>query len=111
MGWNKGGMGIGKGGEKMKLMTIDSLDLPGLDYMKIDVEGTEGLVIQGAIEKFHPIICFEHNGQRINPEDVGLKEVSTPFQELVKLGYRNFVHLDWENYLALPEVLNHTPGV
>lgn len=113
MGWNKGGMGIGKGGEKMKLMTIDSLDLPGLDYMKIDVEGAEGLVIQGAkktIEKFHPIICFEHNGQRINPEDVGVKEVSTPFQELVKLGYRNFVYLDWENYLAIPEVSNHTPG-
>lgn len=109
-GWNKGGMGIGKGGEVMKLMTIDSLNLPGLDYMKIDVEGAESLVIMGAkntIEKFHPVICFEHNSQRINPEDVGLQNVPTPFQELVKLGYSNFLYLDWENYLAIPKQRLH----
>ena len=104
-GWNKGGLGIGQGGEKMEVMTLDSLNLPGLNFMKIDVEGAESLVIQGAketITKYHPVICFEHNSQRIDPKHVGLDYIPTPFEELVKLGYKHFVYLDWENYLALP---------
>ena len=104
-GWNKGGLGIGKGGEKMDIITLDSLNLPGLDYMKIDVEGAEGLVIMGAketIKKYMPVICFEHNYQRITPDHVGLSVVPTPFEELVKLGYRHFTYLDWENYIAFP---------
>src|SRR5210317_865619 len=104
MGWNKGGLGIGKGGEKLDVKTLDSLDLPGLDYIKIDVEGAEGLVIQGAqetIKKYKPVICFEHNSQTIDPSDVGVEHVPTPFEELVKLGYKTFKYLDWENYLAL----------
>jgi len=103
-GWNKGGIGIGKGGEKLRIETLDSLNLPGLDYIKIDVEGAEGLVIQGAqetIKKYKPVICFEHNSQTIDPSDVGVEHVPTPFEELVKLGYKTFKYLDWENYLAL----------
>ena len=105
MGWNKGGVGIGKGGEKLDVKTLDSLDLPGLDYMKIDVEGAEGLVIQGGqetIKKFKPVICFEHNHTTLDPRDVELEHVPTPFAELVKLGYKTFKYLDWENYVALP---------
>lgn len=103
--WNKGGLGIGEGGETMTILTLDSFDLPGLDYMKIDVEGAEGLVIMGAretIKKYRPVICFEHNYQRIDPEHIGLRHIPTPFEELVKLGYRIFVYLDWENYIAYP---------
>jgi FkbM family methyltransferase len=103
MGWNKGGLGIGKGGEKLEIQTLDSMHLPGLDYMKIDVEGAEGLVIQGAretIKKFKPIIVFEHNSVTINPSHVGLEHVPTPFEELVKIGYKKFQYLDWENYIA-----------
>lgn len=105
MGWNKGGLGIGRGGEKLDVKTLDSLDLPGLDYMKIDVEGAEGLVIQGGqetIKKFKPVICFEHNHTTLDPRDVELEHVPTPFAELVKLGYKTFKYLDWENYVALP---------
>jgi FkbM family methyltransferase len=103
MGWNKGGLGIGKGGEEIKLTTLDSLNLPGLDYIKIDVEGAEGLVIRGGqetIKKFKPIIVFEHNYQRIDPTVVDLEYVPTPFEELVKLGYKTFKYLDWDNYIA-----------
>tara|TARA_B100001758_G_C18399216_1_gene607889 strand:+ start:498 stop:1190 length:693 start_codon:yes stop_codon:yes gene_type:complete len=104
-GYNKGGLGIGKGGEDIMITTLDSYDLPGLDFIKIDVEGAEGLVIKGGektIEKYKPIICFEHNYQRIDPSLVGLEHVSTPFEELVKLGYKKFEYLDWDNYLAFP---------
>lgn len=105
MGYNKGGLGIGKGGEEIKITTLDSLNLPGLDYIKIDVEGAEGLVIRGAqetLKKYKPIVVFEHNYQRIDPADVGLEYVPTPFEELVKLGYKTFKYLDWENYVAIP---------
>ena len=104
-GCNKGGLGIGKGGEEIMVTTLDSYELPGLDFIKIDVEGAEGLVIKGGektISKYKPIICFEHNYQKIDPSVVGLKDVSTPFEELVKLGYKRFEYLDWDNYLAFP---------
>jgi len=102
-GWNKGGIGIGEGGEMMDVVTVDSLNLPGLDFMKIDVEGAEGLVIKGAantIKKYKPVIFFEHNEQRIDPKLVGLDGVPTPFVELVKLGYKHFEYTDWDNYIA-----------
>ncbi len=104
-GWNKGGMGIGKGGEEIMITTLDNYELPGLDFIKIDVEGAEGLVIRGGketIKKYKPIVCFEHNYQRIEPSVVGLEHVPTPFEELVKLGYKRFEYLDWDNYLAFP---------
>lgn len=104
-GCNKGGVGIGKGGEHVTITTLDSLELPGLDFIKIDVEGAEGLVIMGGketIKKYKPVVCFEHNYQRIKPTDVNLEHVPTPFEELVKLGYKRFEYLDWENYLAFP---------
>ncbi len=103
-GWNKAGLGIGQGGEKMSIRTLDSFDLPGLDFIKIDVEGAEGLVIRGAqetLKKYKPVVFFEHNYQRINPNDVGLDYVPTPFEELVKIGYKKFEYIDWENYVAL----------
>jgi hypothetical protein len=102
-GHNKGGLGIGEGGEIIKIRTLDSLDLPGLDFLKIDVEGAEGLVLQGAaqtIKKYKPVIFFEHNDAKIDPKVVGLHHVPTPFEVLVKLGYKTFNYIDWENYLT-----------
>jgi FkbM family methyltransferase len=102
-GHNKGGIGIGHGGESIKIHTLDSLDLPGLDFMKIDVEGAEGLVIRGAentIKKFHPTILFEHNYQRVDPASVDLEYVPTPFEELSRLGYTTFKHIENDNYIT-----------
>lgn len=102
-GHNKGGLGIGEGGECITIKTIDSLNLPGLDFLKIDVEGAEGLVIQGGaetIKKYKPVIFFEHNDQVIDPKVLGLNHVPTPFETLVKLGYKTFKYVDWENYIT-----------
>ena len=102
-GFNKGGLGIGDGGEAIDIKTLDSLNLPGLDFMKIDVEGAEGLVIQGAretIKKFKPVIFFEHNDATIDPTVLRVDHVPTPFEELVKLGYKTFKYVDWENYIT-----------
>ena len=100
---NKAGVGFGAGGEATDVITIDSLNLPGLDFMKIDVEGAEGLVIMGAaetIKKYKPVIFFEHNYQTIDPKFLGLEHVPTPFEALVKLGYTVFQYVDWENYIT-----------
>jgi FkbM family methyltransferase len=100
---NKAGVGFGEGGETTEVITIDSLNLPGLDFMKIDVEGAEGLVIMGAsetIKKYKPVIFFEHNYQTIDAKMMGLEHVPTPFEALVKLGYTVFEYVDWENYIT-----------
>jgi len=100
---NKAGIGFGEGGEAVDVVTLDSLNLPGLDFLKIDVEGAEGLVLAGAaetIKKYKPVIFFEHNYQTIDPKHVGLKHVPTPFEILVKLGYTVFEYVDWENYIT-----------
>jgi len=104
-GHNKGGLGIGEGGEEIEVRTLDSLNLPGLDFLKMDVEGAEGLVIQGAsetIKKYRPIIFFEHTHQSIDPKVVGLRHVPSPFEVLVKMGYKVFTYTDWENYITFP---------
>jgi FkbM family methyltransferase len=102
-GHNKGGLGIGQGGESINICTLDSLNLQGLDFMKIDVEGAEGIVLQGAaetIKKYKPVIFFEHNDKRIDPKVLGLEYVPTPFEVLAKLGYTSFKLIAWDNYIT-----------
>ena len=102
-GHNKGGIGIGQGGESITIKTLDSFDLPGLDFMKIDVEGAEGLVLQGAeqtIRKYRPVIFFEHNYQYIDPKSVGLDSVIGPFYVLAQLGYKTFTHVQDGNFIT-----------
>ncbi len=51
-----------KGGAKVRMVSIDSLGLLRLDFMKVDVEGMELDVLAGAaksIEKFHPVAVVE----------------------------------------------------
>ena len=48
---------------KVETRTLDSLNLEGLDFLKIDVEQAELMVVKGAIntiKKFKPVIEFEN---------------------------------------------------
>jgi FkbM family methyltransferase len=50
--------------EHLQVLTIDSMNLQGCDYVKIDVEGAENLVLMGAREtlrEYKPTICFEYS--------------------------------------------------
>lgn len=61
---------------KVKTITLDSLNLEGLDFLKIDVEQAEMMVVKGALEtikKYKPIIEFE-NKRRENLHVVNLLE-------------------------------------
>lgn len=106
--FNLGGLQIGNGGEEIETITIDSLGLKSCDYIKIDVEGFEPLVLMGAketIEKFHPTILFESNHKVISKEmaeKFGLSyPVDSSFDILKSYGYKEIKLIDglW-NYLA-----------
>ena len=61
---NWGGMSLENSthGEKVPVITLDSLDLPGCDFLKVDVEGMELNVLKGAkdlIDTFRPKIYAE----------------------------------------------------
>lgn len=106
--YNLGGLQIGKGGEEIKIITIDSLSLSNIDFMKIDVEGFEPMVIMGAEEtimKNKPVISFEHNHKNISKDilqSIGLEKVKTTEEMLKDLGY-NIKSIDNQgNFLALP---------
>ena len=93
---------IGKGGHSVHCTTLDSLNPIGCDYMKIDVEGYEPLIIEGAIntiKKFHPFIVFEDNG---SSKDNNITDLN--IHEMLK-GLEYHIHeLVYDNYLAIPIV-------
>jgi FkbM family methyltransferase len=106
--FNLGGLQIGNGGEEIETMTVDSLDLQSCDYIKIDVEGFEPLVLMGAeqtIKKFKPVILFESNHKVISKEMAEkfglLYPVDSSFDILKSYGYKEIKLIDnlW-NYLA-----------
>lgn len=62
--FNLGGVQIGSGGESVQMVKIDELKMPCCDFVKIDVEGYEPHVIEGAkltIQICRPVISYEVN--------------------------------------------------
>lgn len=92
---------------KYKIKTLDSFDIQNVDFIKIDAEGYEPLVIKGAlktIEKFKPIILYE---RKDHPERYGYKRDSIR-DILMPLGYRMIRKLGKGEKNA---VLGHRPGI
>ncbi|MBI4798270.1 MAG: FkbM family methyltransferase [Desulfarculus sp.] len=63
---NFGGLGLGsfQSGETMPVMTVDNLGLPKCHFLKIDVEGMEQEVLQGAarsIAALSPVLYVEND--------------------------------------------------
>jgi FkbM family methyltransferase len=83
------------GVETIDVVTIDSLGLPRLDLLKIDVEGMEIEVLQGArrtVERFRPCVWVEY--WKVPAE--GIKA------QFADLGYTFYV-MDALNWLCVPE--------
>jgi FkbM family methyltransferase len=105
---NLGGVAIGQGGQPVSMIRIDSLGLTSCDYIKLDVEGAEGLVIQGAantIRKFRPVICFEYANYLDDKEickTLNMDSLPDIKKELEALGYKDFRYIEGDNWLALP---------
>lgn len=84
------------------LRTIDSLNLDRLDFMKIDVEGYESLVIKGAmntIRKHRPVIVMEVWSNLHT--DTSIEHTRYKYRELLSLGY-NVSHVEGPDYLFTP---------
>jgi len=60
---NYGGIQLGIGGEEVKMITIDSLSLENIGFIKMDIEGCEKLAFYGCQETIRsskPIILYEN---------------------------------------------------
>jgi FkbM family methyltransferase len=96
--FNFGGLGLGIGGDKVNMITIDSLNLESCDFIKIDVEGFEYGVILGALEtikKFKPVIFYEYADKYMTPEMCNIANIEyntnlNPKDILIEIGYNSF---------------------
>lgn len=60
---NTGGLAISNIGDAIEMKKIDDLPIQNIDFIKIDVEGAEKLVIYGGrntIKRDRPLLFFEH---------------------------------------------------
>lgn len=115
---NYGGLQLGKGGEAVPMIELDSLNLSNIGFMKADVEGSEPLVFYGSratITQSQPIIMYEQNAKTITAEmidDLGLNAEVVGFSiadYCVKhLGYSAPYSPDKENYYLFPPTHNIT---
>jgi FkbM family methyltransferase len=68
---NFGGLAVGgEQGDAVRLLTLDSLALPGCDFLKIDVEGMERDVLLGARDinrRARPTISVENDREENSP--------------------------------------------
>lgn len=101
---NEGATSIGKGGDKTTLVTIDSLKIKNVSFIKIDVEGFEDEVINGAsktIQESKPAILVEI----MCSDDRSLPHVKARIQQTIEklksLGYQT-TRVSFSDYLALP---------
>ena len=104
---NYGGMQLGYNGEHVDMITIDSLNLPSCEYIKMDVEGAESLVLYGALDtirKYKPIIFFESADKFVNNEMKQLLhidfEILDPTEILMNEGY-TIQNIDSHNKIAM----------
>ena len=96
---NYGAAKVGQGSE-CQAVTIDSLGLESLDFLKLDLEGCEARAMRGGmgtISRFMPVIHLEY--------DRNLEGSTTEALELAKsVGYRvYFIVTDYpSDYLCMP---------
>jgi FkbM family methyltransferase len=72
---------------RVEAVSIDSLNLERCDFIKLDLEGSEMIALEGArktIKKFHPVLVIEFNGlmRKFGSSEDQMKK------RLEKMGYR-----------------------
>lgn len=105
---NFGGVALGNTGQAVNMIALDDLKLTRCDFIKMDVEGFEPFVIEGAretIKRFHPPIFYEQLKPITSEMLTFFKrdEKSKPLpveDQLRALGYTNFDKLQGPNMLA-----------
>jgi hypothetical protein len=80
----------------VEAITIDSMNLPRLDFLKLDIEGFELNAIRGAketIKKYKPYLWVEYHILGLDAIRNCLNEIS-PYDMLPD---------DWQNVLCVPK--------
>ena len=86
------------------VIPLDYMELPGLDFIKLDIEGFECEALRGAIntiEKYRPWIWIEYN---MAGED-------TIKKELASLKDYEYHIVDWQNMLCAPSEKIKASGI
>jgi len=84
---NIGDLSVGTGGETIEIRTLDSFQFPRVDFIKIDVQGYEKYVLEGAkntITTYKPMIIIEMEDHQLRKFNYGVVEL---FEQLRSLGY------------------------
>jgi hypothetical protein len=105
---NEGSTAVGRGGDKAELRSIDSFAFSNVSFIKIDVEGYEDEVLEGArltIARHRPVIMIEIQGgypfiERAPPE-IQTKVAATRAL-LAGMGYK-VERIRGYDYLAVPK--------
>jgi hypothetical protein len=82
-----GDLSVGVGGETIEVKTLDSLQIPKVDFIKIDVQGYEKYVLEGAkktIMDSKPTIIIEMEDHQLRRFNYGVVEL---FEQLRNLDY------------------------
>jgi hypothetical protein len=113
---NIGNTGLGIGGERVEMTTLDTVGLGAVSFMKLDVQGSETAVLRGAralIDASRPFMFLE-------VEEVQLRDRGSSAEELVKLvfdmGY-DLLHIQNDypvDFVAVPKeqrsIIPHLQG-
>jgi FkbM family methyltransferase len=103
----EGGTAVGRGGDPVELRTLDSFGFEGVSLVKIDVEGYELPVLDGAeqtIRRSRPALVVEILGgyhYETAPEPVKT-QIDVTRWRIADFGY-TVEHVKDHDYLALPE--------
>lgn len=78
-----------EGDGSMRIIPIDSLNLTACDFIKLDCEGYEPFIIEGAINtisKFKPVLLMEH--KKLSESYYGVKDREEHINLLIDMGYK-----------------------
>lgn len=104
---NEGATAIGQGGDPAPMITLDSLNLENVSFIKIDVENYEYEVLKGAektIRKYHPYMIIEIMGNSYVPVANRSESVDKTVKLIEDMGYDvKFIEGSWSDWLATPK--------
>ena len=103
---SEGSTGVGAGGDRVEMRTLDSFGLRNLSLLKIDVEGFEDNVLDGAretIARNRPVIVIEIQGDfaYVTAPPPIRQRIERTMRKLEDLGY-SLQLIKGADYLALP---------
>jgi len=93
---NLGALSIGSGGETIKTTKLDDLEIGRIDFIKLDAQGYEKFIMQGAentIKKYMPTIFIEIEEHHLQKFGVTTDEI---YELISSFGYQIYkIQNDW----------------